>query len=72
MNMFVPQEAERRVQHSAFDKACYQASGTRPFCFGTASRHKCLEAGRYLMLMRQYHGKDRPRRSGRFPLLAIS
>jgi hypothetical protein len=72
INVSILQEAEQRVLHSAWERTCDQASGTSLFYFGTASRHKCLEPGRYLMLMREYHGKRNSSRSGRFPLLGGS
>jgi hypothetical protein len=72
MNVSVPQKAEERVLHSACANAGSQASGIRPFYFGMAARHKCLEPGRYLILMREYYGNGNWRRPGRFRLLAGS
>ena len=72
MNMSVPQEAEKRVLNPAYARVGSEASGVSPFCVGTTARHKCLEPGRYLILMREYYGKGNSRRLDRFRLQAGS
>jgi len=72
MNTTVFQQAKRQVLHFARADADSQASGISPVYFGKAARHKCLEPGRYLMLMREYHGKSNSRRAGRYGSLGAS
>ncbi len=64
MNASILQEAEKQVLHSAFASAEAPAGGINRFDFRMAVRHKCLEPGRYLMLMREHYGKGNSRRSG--------
>ena len=54
MNRSILQETEKRVLLPACADAGFQADGMSRFNFGMAARHKCLEPGRYLILMREY------------------
>jgi len=72
MNISMLREAEKQFLHSDSPSAGSPGTGISRFNFGIAARHKCLEPGRYLILMREYYGKGNSRRSGRFQLLAGS
>ena len=72
MNRSVPQEARKRVAYSAGANAGSQVGSRRPFNFEKAGGHHRLDPGRYLILMRQYHGKGKATRSGHFQLLGNS
>jgi hypothetical protein len=63
MKTLVPEAAEERVTHSfSSDAASQMGSINGGWRTGWAAAHKCMDPGRYLILMRQRHGRANWRR----------
>jgi hypothetical protein len=58
MNAVLPPRPEKSVKHVAGGDTASQAASTgRACCFTMQAAPKCLGPGRYLILMRQSHGR---------------
>jgi hypothetical protein len=73
MKTLVPESADKRLTHSFSSDAAFQMESIDSrWRAGVAAAHKCMDPGRYLILMRQRHGRAGLRRFPRFPTPAGS